>query len=533
MKELDGIFYCLSFAILLASCSSGSDSASEYGDNLFKNVGFDDSVASKKTDIVDPPRKMRAGTSESRPRNLIKNGNFEEKARSGLPSGWGIVPDYKGKGTAVLDERYTHSGKYSLKLRPNRKNTSAAFGVFTMLNRDELKGKEVTISGFVKVKGIGNNSTVLLLKTDKENWITLPQDTKRTFVPFSKALSIAESIPEAGLLLLVSGTRGTVWFDDLSLHVTSDSLTHRGRRATLIPSDNEYVNKINTPGWQDSVYISPDGKEIYFAYMPYVQKDFLDLYFGRISEKDVKQRGPIRPDCHGTMNFETYKAVRNEDGTWGRVINLNINSTYSLYSAKLSHDGKELYYAIRDYEGNYGGDDIYVSKKLSDGSWSKPQNLGPNINTKAREDTPCLSSDGKTLYFGRNKHEMLGWEIMVSHRVEGKWTKANSLREPINQPRPETTANYQPFVTADGKEFYFTRIQQLYVSKKQPNGNWGKPVKVFPKLAVSGHASVTDDNRYLYFLTAKDKESLKRQHWTIWYSERQENGTWGDPKPVD
>ena len=122
---------------------------------------------------------------------------------------------------------------------------------------------------------------------------------------------------------------------------------------------------------------------------------------------------------------------------------------------------------------------------------------------------------------------------MVSHRVNGGWTKAEKIGLPINETNPEKTANYQPFITADGKEFYFTRVTHIYKSEKQPNGIWGKPVKVFPQLPVSGHASVTADGRYIYFLTTKDKESLKREHWTIWYAERQKDGRWGGPKPVD
>ena len=63
--------------------------------------------------------------------------------------------------------------------------------------------------------------------------------------------------------------------------------------------------------------------------------------------------------------------------------------------------------------------------------------------------------------------------------------------------------------------------------------SWGKPARVFPKLLVSGHASVTADGRYLYLLTAKDEADLKRQRWIIVYSERQKDGNWGTPKPVD
>ncbi len=468
--------------------------------------------------------------------NLIENGKFEEKGEGGLPKGWRIIPDFKDKGKATLDDKNSHSGKYSLRLEPNKKNTSDAFGVFMMLDPAQIQGKEVTLSGFAKHQGMDKDKVAgILFKTDRENYVILPKHPENEFFPFRKTFSIPDSIPEAAILILIQGTKGSVWFDDLILEVTQKPSTKKLKSDEMPtkPVDNKFMDKINTPGWQDSVFISHDGNELYFAYLPYVQEDFMDIFFGKISEKDVKTRGPIRPGSHGTMNFETYKAERKEDGTWGKPINLNINSSYSLYSAKLSHSGSELYFAIRDYKGTYGADDIYVSKKLLDGNWSSPENLGPNINSRFREDTPCLSPDDKTLYFARNKQEMLGWEIMVSRRINGHWTKAEKLGPPINQPNPETTANYQPFVSYDGKEFYFTRIQQLYMSKKQPDGSWGKPVKVFPRLPVSGHASVTADGRYLYFLTAKDKESLKRQHWTIWYSERRKDGSWGKPKLVD
>ncbi|MHA2282357.1 MAG: hypothetical protein ACXAC5_16055 [Promethearchaeota archaeon] len=464
--------------------------------------------------------------------NLIKNGSFEKTEKAGDIQDWKIVPAYKGKGEAVLEKKDAYAGNYSLKLTPNKKNKSGAFGVYQMLEYNTMKGKEITISGFVRVDGKVKNAAILF-GTDKQNWIPLPKNTKKKFVPFNKTLKISQSIPKAALLLLISGKKGSVWFDDLSLKKTTNVSLKREPFTTRKEIDKLYVDRINTPGWQDSVYIRPDGKELYFAYLPYVQKDFFDLFFGRITEKDIKQRGPIRPGSHGMMNFETYVARRNKDGTWSRPINLNINSTYSIYSAKLSHDGKELYYAIRNFEENYGADDIYVSKKLSDGNWGPPKNLGPNINTEYREDTPCLTADGKTMYFGRNKREMFGWKIMVSKKVNGKWSKAKKMEKPINQGKLKKTANYQPFITADGNEFYFTRIQQLYVSKKKPDGSWGKPKKVFPNLAVSGHASVTDDGRFLYLLTAKDKNSLKRGHFTIWYSERQKNGAWGEPKPVD
>lgn len=469
--------------------------------------------------------------------NILVNGGFEENGEHGLPGGWQIMPNHGGRGKAVMDDRKVHSGNFSLKLEPNRKNTPEGFGVFMKLNPEAVKGREVTISGYARLDGMGRNPAGILFKTDRANWLIIPQAVQNEFFFFSKTFTIADSIPEAFLFFIAGGTKGSAWLDDLSLSITRRGSPSKNTKImeplNLKFSSDKYVNRINTPGWQDSAFISPDGKELYFAYMPYTRKDHMDILVGRISEKDVKIKGPIRPGSYNTMNFETYKAEKNKNGTWGKPVNINIKGTYSFYAAKVSFDGTELYYVIRDYPGSYGSGDIFVSKKLSDGNWSPPEDLGPNINTESNEETPCISADGNTLYFARNKGDALGFEIMVSRRVNNKWTIAEKMPYPINEPRPEKTANHQPFITADGKEFYFTRIQQLYKSTKRTDGRWGKPVKVFPNLPLSGHASVTADGKYLYFLTATDKESLKRENWSIWYSERKNNGNWSDPRSVD
>jgi hypothetical protein len=49
-------------------------------------------------------------------------------------------------------------------------------------------------------------------------------------------------------------------------------------------------------------------------------------------------------------------------------------------------------------EEGYGNSDLYISYHR-DGAWTKPKNLGPGINTAAREYSPRISPDGKWLYF--------------------------------------------------------------------------------------------------------------------------------------
>lgn len=52
-------------------------------------------------------------------------------------------------------------------------------------------------------------------------------------------------------------------------------------------------------------------------------------------------------------------------------------------------------------EDGHGKQDIYVAFQREAGGWSKPLNLGDEINTEYNETCPTLSSDGKYLFFSR------------------------------------------------------------------------------------------------------------------------------------
>ncbi|QCK13873.1 hypothetical protein DCC35_03405 [Mangrovivirga cuniculi] len=73
---------------------------------------------------------------------------------------------------------------------------------------------------------------------------------------------------------------------------------------------------------------------------------------------------------------------------------------------------------------SYGEEDIYISLKDSaTGQWSVPKNLGPTINTKGFEISPFLSDDMETLYFASNGHGGYGdSDIFMSKRLFGSWT---------------------------------------------------------------------------------------------------------------
>lgn len=66
-----------------------------------------------------------------------------------------------------------------------------------------------------------------------------------------------------------------------------------------------------------------------------------------------------------------------------------------------------------DAEGGIGGEDIFISKKTTDG-WSMAKNIGTLVNTKAEESSPRFSRDGKYFFFGR--------EVKETPEKDGIWS---------------------------------------------------------------------------------------------------------------
>lgn len=74
------------------------------------------------------------------------------------------------------------------------------------------------------------------------------------------------------------------------------------------------------------------------------------------------------------------------------------------YSAVFSPDGQYLLFNSYEAEGKVGGEDIFISKKTSNG-WTKAKSIGSLVNTKAEESSPRFSPDGKYFFFGREFRE--------------------------------------------------------------------------------------------------------------------------------
>jgi outer membrane protein OmpA-like peptidoglycan-associated protein/tetratricopeptide (TPR) repeat protein len=94
------------------------------------------------------------------------------------------------------------------------------------------------------------------------------------------------------------------------------------------------------------------------------------------------------------------------NGEWTKPEEMDINSDrYNTGHPALSSSGQQIIFAS-DRPGGYGGKDLYTIKWTGD-KWSKPDNLGPDVNTAGDEVFPYFGEDG-TLYFSSDFHPGFG-----------------------------------------------------------------------------------------------------------------------------
>lgn len=169
----------------------------------------------------------------------------------------------------------------------------------------------------------------------------------------------------------------------------------------------------------------------------------------------------------------------NKGDKWSRPRNLgpDVNSAAWESQPSFSIDGKTLYFSS-DRKGGYGGKDIWKTVFMN-GHWTAPENLGPTINTPGDESSPYIHYDDKTLYFSSNGHVgMGGLDLFLSHCTDTGWETPTNLGYPINSTGDESGL----IVAANGST-------AIYASERE-GGFGGQDLYAF-ELPVEVRAAVT------------------------------------------
>lgn len=155
----------------------------------------------------------------------------------------------------------------------------------------------------------------------------------------------------------------------------------------------------------------------------------------------------------GLGSCDLYISYLTPEG-WSTPENLGytINTEFWESAPSLSPDKRDLYFAS-SRPGGYGGSDLYVSRRLPNGRFGEPENLGPIVNTAGDESCPFIHADNQTLYFTSNGHLGYGGDdlFMAKKGPKGIWSKPTNLGFPINTIENEGSL----IVGADGKTAYY------------------------------------------------------------------------------
>lgn len=160
----------------------------------------------------------------------------------------------------------------------------------------------------------------------------------------------------------------------------------------------------------------------------------------------------------GVGRADIYMSRKTGD-MWERPNNVGspINSPGWDAQPCISADGRTLFFASVRSTGR-GGSDIWFCKLTDNGTWSEPQNLGVAVNTQYDEMRPFLHPDGNTLYFSSNGWPGMGnYDIFVVRKdATGNWGTPENLGYPINTPGDEVGV----FVSTDGGTAYYASEQK-------------------------------------------------------------------------
>ena len=224
--------------------------------------------------------------------------------------------------------------------------------------------------------------------------------------------------------------------DSLSLVFASDRPGGRGLCDLYVTTRND----VKDP-WGPPTNLDPEVNSSNFELDPCLSEDELTLLF--VSS---------RPGSSGF--FDIWMTTRSTiDAPWSNPVNLEVvNSGSWDMDPSLSKNGLELYFCS-DRSDGHGLFDIWIAtRETLYAEWGAPVNLSPLINTSRSEHSPCISSDGLTLFFCRGiSYSTANLWIARRNTLDSAWKEPKSLGPVVNIMR----SNLDPDVSADGLSLFW------------------------------------------------------------------------------
>lgn len=220
------------------------------------------------------------------------------------------------------------------------------------------------------------------------------------------------------------------------------------------------------------------------------------LYFSR----NLKVDGSLKENSNPRNKLGIFYAV-DDGGRWAKTRDLRFNNEYyNITTPCISPDGKRLFFASDNPEG-YGGSDLYYSQLKGD-YWDDPVNLGPEINTPGNESYPFVDREGG-LFFSSDGHPGLGGKDIFYTKSSGtKWLTPVRLDAPLNSEYDDfgfiaDSVFSEGFFSSKRRSsldiyHYITNIRQLFYCEPQRKNQYC--------FRFSDKGKITGDERFLQYV---------------------------------
>jgi hypothetical protein len=167
----------------------------------------------------------------------------------------------------------------------------------------------------------------------------------------------------------------------------------------------------------DTPFFSPDGKRLYFTTENEIR--YYEIEEGSLSEKsemvvlDLRKIGlywQFSLDKDKNLYFSGTNGLCCaffENGEYTKIEKISdvLHPDYEGSSPYVAPDKSYYIFSSKDYLDSKGQFDLYIGFRKSDGSWSRPVNMGSAINSATNDNLPFVSIDGKYLFYKSDKDE--------------------------------------------------------------------------------------------------------------------------------
>ena len=261
--------------------------------------------------------------------------------------------------------------------------------------------------------------------------------------------------------------------------------------------------------------LGPEVNSSFNEYFPSTNGDESTIYFTR---RD-KQGEDIWLSYAQDNNWSTaYKIDEPELENEMRYISINTHSNDGAHT--ISTNGRQLLFTSchRPAPDGLGSCDIFISFKRGE-EWGRPKMI-PDVNTRGWESQPCLSADGKKLFFVSSREGGIGEsDIYMSVRTQEGFSTPINLGAKVNS----IGAEDRPFIHPDGQTLYFSSDahpgyggKDLYMSRWE-NGEWQTPINLGDQInsigdEISIFINILGDKAYI----AKENNENNRSDFDIY-----------------